>query len=93
MSGIQVQILGPGCANCKKLAENLQEAARQAGVECDIEKITDITIMTRYGLTRTPGLALYGDLKVQGRVPSVGEIKALLEDESSQLPGCSCSAS
>jgi small redox-active disulfide protein 2 len=93
MSGVQVQILGPGCANCKKLAENVQEAARQAGIDCEVEKITDITVMTRYGLTRTPGLALYGDLKVQGRVPSVAEIKALLEEESSQPPGCSCSAS
>lgn len=93
MSGIQVQILGPGCANCKKLAENVQEAARQAAVDCELEKITDVTVMIRYGLTRTPGLALYGDLKIQGRVPSVAEIKALLEDESSQLPGCSCSSS
>jgi small redox-active disulfide protein 2 len=91
MSAVQVQILGPGCMNCRKLAENVELASQQAGVKCTLEKITDPAVIHRYGITRTPGLALYGDLKVQGRVPSVGEIKALLQDESAFTPGCSCS--
>jgi small redox-active disulfide protein 2 len=73
-----VQVLGPGCAKCEKLMHNAEEAARQSGVEATVEKITDINVITGFGVMMTPALAVDGEVKVVGKVPSVEEIKSLL---------------
>lgn len=73
-----VQVLGPGCPKCKKLAEHAQEAAQQLGIEALVEKVTDINQITAFGVIMTPGLVIDGEVKVVGKVPSVEEIKKLL---------------
>lgn len=73
-----VQILGTGCAKCQKLTQNAEEAARQAGVEATIEKITDIMQITAFGVMMTPALVIDGEVKVVGKVASPEEIKQLL---------------
>jgi small redox-active disulfide protein 2 len=73
-----VQILGTGCAKCEKLKHNAEEAIRQSGVEAAVEKVTDITAITGFGVMMTPALAVDGQVRMVGRVPSVDEIKRLL---------------
>ncbi len=36
---MKVQVLGTGCAKCKQLTANVQEAARQGGLAVEIEKV------------------------------------------------------
>jgi small redox-active disulfide protein 2 len=76
-----IQILGPGCPKCMRLAENATEAAREAreaGVECTVVKITDINRIVAYGVMMTPALAVDGEVKIVGKVASVEEIKAVI---------------
>ena len=73
-----IQVLGPGCSNCKTLAKRTEEAVRELGIECEVEKITDINVITGYGIMLTPALAIDGEVKMSGRVPSVEQIKDLL---------------
>ena len=73
-----IQILGTGCPKCKKLAENTEEAAKAIGLECQIEKVTQINEIMKYGVMMTPALVVDGQVKVAGRVPSPDEIKAML---------------
>ena len=73
-----VQVLGPGCAKCEKLKQNADEAVEQSGVEATVEKVTDINIITGFGVMMTPALAIDGEVKLVGKVPSVDEIKNLL---------------
>ena len=75
---MEIQVLGTGCPKCKKLAENAEAAAKAAGVEYTIEKVTDINEIMTFGVMMTPGLAVDGDVKTVGKVPSVDEIKAFL---------------
>lgn len=75
---MKIQILGTGCAKCMKLTENAQEAAKQAGVEFEIEKVTDIKKIMDFGVMMTPALAIDGQVKTVGKVLSVEEIKKLL---------------
>ena len=77
-----VQVLGPGCAKCEKLKHNAEEAVQQSGTEATIEKITDIMQITSFGVMMTPALAIDGEVKVVGKVPSVEEIKTLLASTS-----------
>ena len=74
----KIQILGPGCSKCRKLAENAETAARDLGLSYEIEKVTDLTSITCFGVTMTPALAVDGQVKIAGRVPSVTEIQKML---------------
>ena len=73
----KIQILGTGCPKCKKLAENAETAARELGIEYDIVKVTDINDIMGFGVMMTPALAVDGEVKVTGKVPSVEEVKEL----------------
>jgi small redox-active disulfide protein 2 len=74
----RIQILGTGCPKCAKLAANAEAAARELGLKCEVEKITDIEAIMSFNVMMTPALAIDGEVKVVGKVPSVEEIKELL---------------
>lgn len=75
----KLQILGTGCPKCKKLAENTEAAAKSAGIEYEIEKITDINEIMKMGVMITPALAVDGEIKVVGKVPDADAIKPMLQ--------------
>ena len=74
----KIQILGTGCPKCKKLAENAEAAAKELGVEYQIEKITEINEIMKFGVMVTPALAVDGQVKVTGKVAEAGDIKKML---------------
>jgi len=74
----KLQILGTGCPKCKKLAENTEAAAADLGIEFELEKVTEIDKILEFGVMVTPALAVDGEVKVVGKVPSVDDIKAML---------------
>ena len=71
-------VLGPGCARCDQLAQITGQAAEELGIAYHLEKLTDIARFSDFGLMLTPGLVVDGELKLQGKVPSLDELKALL---------------
>ena len=74
----KLQILGTGCPKCRKLAENAEAAAGALGVEYEIEKITDINEIVKFGVMLTPALVVDGKVKVAGRVPDPDAIGRML---------------
>jgi small redox-active disulfide protein 2 len=74
----KIQILGTGCPKCKKLAEEAEKAAKELGIEYEVIKVKDIGEIMKFGVMMTPALAVDGNVKVSGRVPSVEELKKLL---------------
>lgn len=74
----QLQILGTGCLKCTKLAENTAAAAAELGLDYEIHKVTDISEILTFGVMATPALVVDGQVKVVGKVPSVGELKSIL---------------
>jgi small redox-active disulfide protein 2 len=68
----KLQILGTGCAKCKKLAENTEAAAKEAGVDYELVKVTELREIMGFGVMTTPALV------VAGRVPEVSELKTLI---------------
>jgi len=75
---MKIQILGTGCPKCKKLAENAEAAAKSAGVDYTLEKVTDINEIMKFGVMMTPGLAVDGDVKTVGKVPTPADIEKML---------------
>jgi small redox-active disulfide protein 2 len=74
----KIQILGTGCPKCKKLAENAEIAAKEIGIEYEIEKITKIGDIMKFGVMITPALVVDGQVKCVGKVASPDDIKAML---------------
>jgi len=72
---MKLQILGPGCPRCKKLAENAEAATGELDAEIEIAKVTNIDEIVRFGVMMTPGLVINGTIKSTGRIASVEEIK------------------
>lgn len=76
--GRKIQILGTGCPKCKTLMANTEEAVKELGAECEIEKVTDINEIMKFGVMMTPGLAIDGEVKSSGKVLSTEDIIKLL---------------
>jgi small redox-active disulfide protein 2 len=74
----KIQILGTGCPKCKKLAENVHAASDTLGLQCDIQKVTDINEIMKFGVMMTPALVIDGQVKTVGKVPSPQEIEKML---------------
>ena len=74
-----LKILGTGCAKCTKLAERTAEAAEALGLECEIEKVTELSEIMKFGVMLTPALVVDGEVKVVGKVPSKEDIEALIK--------------
>jgi small redox-active disulfide protein 2 len=76
---MKIQILGTGCPKCKQVEANAREAVKNLGIDVEIEKVTDINRIIDFGVTVTPALAVDGDVRFSGRIPSVEEIEEVLK--------------
>ena len=74
-----IQILGSGWAKCSQLRANAEAAARDLGLVYEIEKVTDIREIMRFGVLATPALAVDGKVKLVGKVAAPSEIRQLLK--------------
>ncbi|HEY6554022.1 MAG TPA: thioredoxin family protein [Vicinamibacteria bacterium] len=74
----KLQILGTGCPKCKLLTEHTERAAQELGLDYELEKVTDIEKIFEFGVVATPALAVDGEIKVSGHVPSSARLKELL---------------
>lgn len=75
-----ILILGSGCAKCMKLAQMAEEAAKTAGIEYTLEKVTDMNAIVGFRVMSTPAMVVDGEVKVSGRVPPVEELRKMLEE-------------
>jgi small redox-active disulfide protein 2 len=76
---MKIQILGTGCPKCKKLAEAAEAAAKDLQLDYELEKVTDINAIMAFGVMMTPALAVDGEVKVAGKVPSPDELEKILK--------------
>jgi small redox-active disulfide protein 2 len=74
----KIQILGTGCAKCRKLTETAEAAAKALGLTYEIEKVTEIDRIMGFGVMFTPALVVDGVVKVAGKVPGIEDVKKML---------------
>ncbi len=75
----EVKVLGPGCANCKRLEAMVNKVVHDRGLEAKVEKVTDYADMMRWNIMHTPGLVIDDVLVSSGRIPSETEIISWLQ--------------
>jgi len=75
-----IKVLGSGCKNCETTANLIKIAARQAGVEIELEKITDVAEIMGYGVISTPGVVVDGKVVHAGGLPGPGLIRSWISE-------------
>jgi small redox-active disulfide protein 2 len=76
---MEIKILGTGCTNCKNLEKATYNAVAELDLSATISKVEDIQQIMSYGIMRTPALVVDEKVIMYGRVPTVSEIKELLQ--------------
>jgi small redox-active disulfide protein 2 len=76
---VDIEVLGTGCAKCKKLEENVRNAVAELGIEATVTKVEDITKIMEHGVMNTPGVVIDGVVRSEGRIPSQQEIRSWLQ--------------
>jgi small redox-active disulfide protein 2 len=75
---LDIKILGPGCANCKRVEMLVRKVVVTQGLEAEIEKVTDFQEISKYPILSTPGLVLNGKVLSSGRIPTEAEVREWL---------------
>lgn len=75
---MKIQVLGTDCAKCRQLTDHARKAVDELGLDCEVEKVTDLDEILGFGIMMTPGLALDGEVLSAGKVLSPEKIKELL---------------
>ena len=76
---MKLQVLGTGCANCKRLTANTEAAVQSLGLDATIEKVEDIREIAKFRVMSTPALVVDGKVVLAGKVASPQEIATLLK--------------
>jgi len=75
----QIKVLGSGCRNCEITANVIAQAAKDAGVEVEIEKVTDIAEIMAYGVMSTPGVVVDDKVVHAGGIPGPDQVRAWVQ--------------
>jgi small redox-active disulfide protein 2 len=75
---IEIKVLGPGCANCKRLYAEAEKALAQVSAPAKLTKVEDIRDIMAYKILATPALVINGEVKSAGRIPNAAEITTWL---------------
>ncbi len=75
-----IQVLGSGCRNCEITANLIAQAAREAGVEIRLEKVTDLAEILAFGVLSTPGVVVDGQVVHAGGLPGPDQVRAWVRD-------------
>lgn len=76
---MDIKILGTGCASCKNLEKATREVVEELQLTANVVKEEDIMNIMTYGVMRTPGLVINEKVVLSGRVPSLKELKEIIE--------------
>ncbi|MBN2084722.1 MAG: TM0996/MTH895 family glutaredoxin-like protein [Anaerolineales bacterium] len=77
---LTINVLGAGCANCKKLEEIARQAVEAKGLQAEFIKVTDYNKIMEYNIMSTPGLVINGKVVCSGRIPSPAEVTGWLTE-------------
>jgi len=78
---MQIKILGSGCAKCRELAKNVEQAVEELKIAASVEKVTDILQIRNYEMLSTPALVVGEVVRSQGRVLKTSEVIEILKTE------------
>jgi len=76
----KIEILGAGCAKCKRLFANAEQAVKDLKITAEVIKVYDIDEIVNRGVMLPPAIFINGEVRAEGRIPDVNEIKKMLAE-------------
>ncbi len=74
----KIEVLGTGCAKCKRLYANAEQAVKDQKIMAEIIKVDKLAEIAGRGVMLLPALLINGKVRAEGRIPDVNEIKKML---------------
>jgi small redox-active disulfide protein 2 len=78
---MNIKVLGPGCSKCQQTEKIVREAVTEAGIEAQVEKITDTMEIAGFGVFGTPAVVVDGEVKSVGKIPKKQDVKAWISSK------------
>ena len=78
---MEIKVLGPGCPRCHATEQNVMAAVAEAGVEANVEKVSEVMEIAKYGVFGTPAVVIDGEVKCVGKIPTKEEVKKWISEK------------
>jgi small redox-active disulfide protein 2 len=75
---LTIKVLGSGCANCHKVQDLAKQAVAQLAIDAQVEMVTDVKEIMRYGVMNTPGVVINDKVVSTGRVPALSQMTTMI---------------
>lgn len=75
---MDIKVLGPGCSNCKRTVQLIQDVARDRAVPVTVIKVEDMREIAGYGLMSTPAVVIGGAVVHAGGLPNRAKVEQWL---------------
>jgi small redox-active disulfide protein 2 len=79
---MEIKILGSGCPKCQATEKNVKAALAESGINSQVDKVTDVMEIAKYGVFMTPAVVIDGKVKSVGKIPDMEEIKIWIEQQN-----------
>ena len=79
---MKIEVLGPGCPKCDSSFDRVKQVLEELKLEAELVKVTDVFQIIDRGISFTPALVIDGKLIFQGKVPTMEQIRTILEELS-----------
>jgi small redox-active disulfide protein 2 len=79
---MKIEVLGTGCAKCKKLHQLVEKVVADTGAHAEVTKVEKIEDIMKYGVAFTPALVIDGTVKAAGGIPKAAQIEAWLKESA-----------
>ena len=78
---LKIEVLGPVCPKCDNTYDKVKQVLNDLQLEAELVKITDIFQIIDRGVNLTPALIIDGEVVLEGRVPTVEQMKEILQEQ------------
>jgi len=75
---MKIEVLGTGCPKCQSTGQNVRKALAELDMEAEVAEVTGIDDILARGVMFTPALVIDGKVVLQGKIPTVDQIKQLV---------------
>jgi hypothetical protein len=79
LPGLQIIILGAGCAGCRHLYQQVLDYLSIRGFKADVQYVTDPECRKNYGHPALPAVIVNGQVALSGRLPAAAELTNILD--------------
>lgn len=79
---MKIQVLGTGCPKCREVTARVERVVLDLGLDVEIEKVESLKDIVAFGVVATPAVAIDGEIRTTGRVPSLDELRELISPDA-----------